>query len=228
MRDFYIPSVKMTAVLSTQAHHGLASLSAPQVGLGLSFLVINQDLKDGQWDGYRTDSARYKAYINPTILGDAGEMTFEWEKCPSLSRVEARVERLKEVDVEYLAEDGEYVTDHLTEFQGRVFQHEVDHIWGFLISSFTVSEGNLRFNGPFMRAEGVAESYKQKAEEAKSRLEQRLLVDDKFKQEAEDTADTKGFIARRVLDEEFEGEFSVDLYEALLADIKSSRKTKDD
>jgi peptide deformylase len=56
------------------------------------------------------------------------------------------VERLKEVDVEYLVEDWEYATGHLAEFQARVFQPEVDHIWGFLISSFTVSEGNLRFN----------------------------------------------------------------------------------
>lgn len=187
----------------------------------MSFFVMRQNMVDGQWDSYDAEVSKYKAYMNPTILSDISNLTADWEKCPSLPHVEAKVDRMQEILIEYMNEEADYVTDTLEGFEARVYQHEVDHCWGFLISSFTVCEGNLRFPSRFTKSVGVTETYKIKATEAKNRLEQRLLVDKKFKEEAEETQDTKGFIMRRVLDDEFESEFSSDLYEALLADIRS-------
>mmetsp|Transcript_13253 Transcript_13253/g.24850 ORF Transcript_13253/g.24850 Transcript_13253/m.24850 type:complete len:187 (-) Transcript_13253:36-596(-) len=183
-----------------------------------------KNLNDGQWDGYQSDVEDYKAYVNPSLVSEEGDMITEWEKCPSLPDVEAKVERLKDIEVDYIRDDGEFITEKLTGFPGRVFQHELDHVWGFLISSYTVSEGHLKFKGPYVRAKAVAETFKAKAEEARTRLEQRLLADKTFKEEAEASGDSKGFISRRVLDEEFETDFSSEFYEAMLADIKSTAR----
>jgi hypothetical protein len=69
MRDFYLQSVKLAAVPSLPRNIPALLLLR---STSRTRSVINQDLKDGQWDGYRTDSDRYKAYTNPSILGDAG------------------------------------------------------------------------------------------------------------------------------------------------------------
>ena len=98
-----------------------SGLAANQVGVQRRIFVY--DAGDG--DGART-------IINPRILESDGEWVFE-EGCLSIPGLSWEIVRPNAVHLVGLDLDGNEVSIEATELEGRVFQHELDHLDGILL-----------------------------------------------------------------------------------------------
>jgi len=94
-------------------------LAAPQIGILSQIIVV--DLGEG-----------LNILINPEIIEGEGESILE-EGCLSLPNIEVPVKRMEEVFIRAWNLDGEEVSLELSNFLGRVYQHEIDHLNGILI-----------------------------------------------------------------------------------------------
>jgi len=94
-------------------------LAAPQVGIGLRMLVLDEG------------KGVARAYLNPVIVEQGGRVVAE-EGCLSLPGIFAEVERAEWVVVEAQDRSGAPVRERASGLLARVFQHEIDHLDGIL------------------------------------------------------------------------------------------------
>ncbi len=100
--------------------HGVG-LAAPQVGVSKQLIVVNPTGEPGN----------EKVYINPKILKRKGRVMGE-EGCLSFPGVFGNVMRASTITVKAMLLTGEEVTFESTDFEARVIQHEIDHLYGIL------------------------------------------------------------------------------------------------
>ena len=96
-------------------------LAAPQVGVQKRIFVY--DLGDDL--GPRT-------LVNPAIVESRGEFTFD-EGCLSVPGLSWEIVRPDEIHLVGLDLDGNEVSIEASGYEGRVFQHELDHLDGVLL-----------------------------------------------------------------------------------------------
>ena len=108
----------VTLMFDTMTVHQGIGLAANQIGVGYRIFVM------------RTEDLR-RAFINPTLkpVTDAGTIEFE-ERCLSFPGVAVKMNRYKEVDVEYENLQGEINTLRLNGIESICAQHEIDHLDG--------------------------------------------------------------------------------------------------
>jgi peptide deformylase len=106
----------MAEVMYTNKGIGLA---APQIGILSRILIV--DIGE-----------EYKVLINPEIVEGEGESILE-EGCLSLPTIEVPVKRMEKVFIRGRSLGSKDVSLELFGFQGRVYQHEIDHLNGILI-----------------------------------------------------------------------------------------------
>ena len=94
-------------------------LAANQVGVQRRMFVY--DIGDGA-----------QVVLNPRIVETSGEWTFE-EGCLSVPGLSWPIVRPNAVHLVGIDLDGNELSIEATEYQGRVFQHEVDHLDGTLL-----------------------------------------------------------------------------------------------
>jgi len=94
-------------------------LAAPQIGILSQIIVV--DLGEG-----------LNILINPKVIEGEGESVLE-EGCLSLPNIEVPVKRKDKIFIRAWDLDGKGVNLELIGFQGRVYQHEIDHLNGILI-----------------------------------------------------------------------------------------------
>lgn len=111
-------------VLKTTTGIGLA---LPQVGVGLRGFIIRDQI-------FTPRVARI--CFNPRVVEASPEQETLAEGCLSLPKREFMVSRPKSVRVEYTNARGQPVRESLRGLPARVFQHELDHLDGLLISRF--------------------------------------------------------------------------------------------
>jgi peptide deformylase len=70
--------------------------------------------------------------LNPRIVESSGEWTFE-EGCLSVPGLSWPIVRPNQVHLVGVDLDGNELSIEASEYQGRVFQHEVDHLDGTLL-----------------------------------------------------------------------------------------------
>jgi peptide deformylase len=97
--------------------------AAPQIGQSLRVIVINH-----QKELY--------AVINPEITWRASGKSFLEEGCLSVPDVFVKVARPKEVIVTGIDENGNAIEIKAKDMLAKIFQHEIDHINGILISNY--------------------------------------------------------------------------------------------
>jgi peptide deformylase len=100
------------------AYQGVG-LAAPQVGVSERVIIV--DIGEG-----------LRALINPEIVEGEGESILE-EGCLSLPEIEVAVKRKQKILVRGWGVDGKEVDGEVSDFLGRVYQHEIDHLNGILI-----------------------------------------------------------------------------------------------
>lgn len=106
-------------MVETMYDHAGIGLAAPQVGVSLRLLVLDE--------GGRAA----RAYLNPAIVEQGGQVTEE-EGCLSLPGLFADVTRAEWVVVEAQDRAGAPIRRRATDLLARVFQHEIDHLNGVL------------------------------------------------------------------------------------------------
>ncbi len=94
-------------------------LAANQVGVQRRLFVY--DIGEGA-----------KVVVNPRITETSGEWSFE-EGCLSVPELHWTIVRPNKVHLVGLDLDGNELSIEAEEYQGRVFQHEVDHLDGVLL-----------------------------------------------------------------------------------------------
>lgn len=97
--------------------------AAPQIGQSLRLIVINHQKKP-------------YAIINPEIIWRANGKSFLEEGCLSVSDIFVKVERPKEIIVVGIDENGNKTEIKAKDMLAKIFQHEIDHINGILISDY--------------------------------------------------------------------------------------------
>ena len=97
-------------------------LAAPQVGVQKRLFV---------WD--LQDDKGPKAIVNPEIVESDGEWVFE-EGCLSVPGLSWEIVRPNHVHVVGRDLDGNEVSIEASELEGRMFQHELDHLNGVLLT----------------------------------------------------------------------------------------------
>jgi peptide deformylase len=68
--------------------------------------------------------------INPKFAPVMNIKEKDWEGCLSIPGIRARVPRFTHIKIDYLDETGSKMTNELSDFIARVFQHEYDHLEG--------------------------------------------------------------------------------------------------
>ena len=97
-------------------------LAAPQVAWSVRLLLISPE----------GTSASDELLINPVIKKRRGKVMGE-EGCLSFPGIFVQVERAKEIEVEYLDDQGLTRRETRTDFASRVIQHELDHLENILL-----------------------------------------------------------------------------------------------
>jgi len=97
-------------------------LAANQIGITKRFFAI----------GHETfDTFKKHAIIwNPLIKTQSEEKVFDVEGCLSFPGIFVKVERPKQIEVQYETTQGETKTARLDGMESKCFQHELDHLEG--------------------------------------------------------------------------------------------------
>lgn len=114
----------MDDMLETMYHDGGVGLAAPQVGVTKRILVM--DLQD------KTPYPEVFKMANPEIIWVSDESVLMAEGCLSIPEGRAELLRPAEVKVRFLDYYNERQERHLTGWEARCVQHEIDHLNGVL------------------------------------------------------------------------------------------------
>ena len=104
-----------------------AGLAAPQIGISKSVFIFS----------YNRDPKNLEIVINPTLQPVGEEKVEGWESCFSAVLKTgvwecAKLSRYEKIQVSYLNISGEKVEKILEGFAAKVFQHEYDHLQGYV------------------------------------------------------------------------------------------------
>lgn len=217
VKDFLVPSLVQTA-----KHFGLCSLSLNNVNINQAAFVIHNKLQDNKWTQYEGCEEDYSVYLNPTVVNVDETIVEEFEYCPSLPFIKAKVQRFNKAEVEYMTIDGEYKQDVFEGFKARVFMHEFDHLEATLISSFTVNFGELYCVDPekYFRVQEVIDKFKERLNYDCNILDDRYLSDPEFKAKCDKFGDKREFFVENIVNEEFDGEMNLGLMDAVKFHLK--------
>ena len=100
--------------------------AAPGVGLAANQIGVQQRMF------VYDEGTGPKVVINPVILSRDGEYTME-EGCLSVPGLSWEITRANRVHLQGFDLDGNPLDIETDEYEGRIFQHEVDHLDGFLL-----------------------------------------------------------------------------------------------
>jgi peptide deformylase len=70
--------------------------------------------------------------INPTFQPLSEHQCKDWEGCMSIPGIRALVPRHTQIEVSFVSQEGDSISQHLEGFVARVFQHEFDHLNGMV------------------------------------------------------------------------------------------------
>lgn len=114
-------------------------LAAPQIGLGIQLIVIEDDadaaktkLSSEELSRRQRAAVPFHVLINPIVTPIGDEQLSFPEGCLSVEGFTAVVPRYRSLKVTALNENGEEITREATGWYARIIQHEVDHINGVL------------------------------------------------------------------------------------------------
>ena len=97
-------------------------LAANQIGITKRFFAIGHDT----FDTFKKNAIIW----NPLIKTQSEEKVFDVEGCLSFPGIFIKVERPKQIEVQYETTQGETKTAKLDGMESKCFQHELDHLEG--------------------------------------------------------------------------------------------------
>lgn len=118
---------KMWEVMEQAGGIGLA---APQIGVLKQLVVIRLDSDSERYENIE-DSEEFVIFNPKLEVLDETKQGF-WEGCLSVPGLRGYVERPRKLKINYLNEKAEEKEVIVEDFLATVFQHELDHLFGFL------------------------------------------------------------------------------------------------
>lgn len=119
---------KMEEMLKNQRGPEGVGLAANQIGLNLRLAVVRLNPEE-------SDSApHFLAIANPKIVSQSPPEQGEYEGCLSVPDQYGMVKRASAITVQFQDLKGGTLAIKATGFLARIFQHEIDHLDGKLIS----------------------------------------------------------------------------------------------
>ena len=107
-------------------------LAAPQIGKGIRLFVVDGT---GLEDEPGMEEFK-KAFINPTILNEAGTPWEFEEGCLSIPNIREKISRKEKIRVKYYDENWNLKEEEYDGMKARIIQHEYDHIEGKLFVDY--------------------------------------------------------------------------------------------
>ncbi|NCJ07398.1 peptide deformylase [Synechococcales cyanobacterium C] len=104
-------------------------ISAPQLGLSAQILIVASHPNPRY---PQAPTMNPVVMINPQILAYAEERMPDWEGCLSVPGLRGLVPRHRSVQMQYCDRNGTPQKLELTDFPARIFQHEYDHLHGYV------------------------------------------------------------------------------------------------
>ncbi|MEX0587343.1 MAG: peptide deformylase [Patescibacteria group bacterium] len=139
---------EMEETLKNQKDPEGVGLSANQVGLDLRLAIVRLNPEE-------QDSAPHlMTIVNPRIVSRSSAGAKEYEGCLSVPNQYGEVERAETVTVQFQDLKGETLTIKAEGFLARIFQHEIDHLDGKLITSRAI--------GPFLTEKELEEKFQKR------------------------------------------------------------------
>jgi len=114
-----------TALANSQG----VGLAAPQIGI-LRRIVIVASKPTKRYPN--APFMEPTVMINPSFRPCSETMEKDWEGCLSIPGIRALVPRYREIAIRYTDPQGTPVTQTMSGFAARVFQHEYDHLEGLV------------------------------------------------------------------------------------------------
>lgn len=113
-----------------------AALAAIQIGEAIKLTVIRNNFENGEDKTFLT-------FVNPEIIQKSRDFSVDVEGCLSVPGYYAKIARANKIKVRAQTLDGEDVKLTLEGFPARVFQHEIDHMYGKLFIDMVRNTSNL-------------------------------------------------------------------------------------
>ncbi|MBI5184100.1 MAG: peptide deformylase [Nitrospinae bacterium] len=99
-------------------------LAAPQIGVSVRIIVVDMSLKEINMPPL--------SLINPEISESENKMSIKEEGCLSIPEIFGEISRSERIEVKGLDIEGKEIVISAEGFLARIFQHEIDHLNGFL------------------------------------------------------------------------------------------------
>lgn len=109
---------------------GGIGLAAPQIGISIQLAVIKLESSSDRYENLE-DSEKFIIF-NPELEVINSEKQGFWEGCLSVPGLRGYVKRPKKLKISYLNEKAEKTEVIVEDFLATVFQHELDHLFGYL------------------------------------------------------------------------------------------------
>ena len=115
-------------------------IAAPQIGINKRIIVIGAKKENVRYND--AEDIPLTAMINPKWNKLSDETDIQFEACLSVPSISGKVERYKNIKLEYFNEQGEKIEKEVHGFFARLIQHECDHLDGFtLLNRVTEKDG---------------------------------------------------------------------------------------
>ncbi len=106
-------------------------IAAPQIGINKRIIVVGAKKEDIKYNN--AEDIPQTAMINPKWQKLSDETDIQFEGCLSVPSISGKVERYKNIRLEYYNENGDKIERELNGFFARLIQHECDHLDGFTL-----------------------------------------------------------------------------------------------
>jgi peptide deformylase len=115
-------------LVETMRGAGSVGLSAPQIGIGQQIFVY--EIPDHP--EVPGDAVPLKVILNPMLVAQPGRLVYDWEGCTSVPVLRGLVPRHPAVRIRGLDRHGDAVDYVASGLEGRIIQHEYDHLNGMI------------------------------------------------------------------------------------------------
>lgn len=135
---------EMLKILQVEAERS-AGLSAPQIGELLNIAVCRRtDLEDSDLNT-KPSEIDWEVMVNPKVIKKSANKSVHWEGCLSINDGDlfGKVQRPKEIEVEYIDIMGKTKNIGASDFFSHVVQHEIDHLHGVLFLKYIKDPSEL-------------------------------------------------------------------------------------
>ena len=115
-------------------------IAAPQIGINKRIIVVGAKKENVRYND--AEDIPLTAMINPKWEKISDETDIQFEAFLSVPSISGKVERYKNIKLEYYNEQGEKIEKEVHGFFARLIQHECDHLDGFtLLNRVTEKDG---------------------------------------------------------------------------------------